>query len=91
MKVINQIEIGDKVILTRKICMPYCIFEKGDIVTVISIDYQRGYGYLNESGYRVVEAGFDCKLHSKGDKTTFDVIKSEYHSEIKYKTETSNS
>lgn len=81
----ENIELGDKVILTKNISSCSNEFNKGDIVTVTGYAGYRGYSYTNDKGETITEAGFNCTLLEKGDPSTFDVKKHEYYSEVIYK------
>ncbi|MEG1009358.1 MAG: hypothetical protein RSE41_01145 [Clostridia bacterium] len=79
----NVIELGDIVELTRDIKMGYHTFKKGDIVRVINYAAGRGYGYIDKDGNTVCEAGMDCILIKKGDKSTFTIkVVNEYWQEL---------
>jgi hypothetical protein len=64
----KNIEVGDTVILTKKVesCAGY--FEINSIVKVIDIDPNRGYSFEDEYGNRIIETGW-------GNCIPYDVCK----------------
>lgn len=56
-KNIENLKVGDKVRLTKKLESMSGHFHKGDLV---EIDEIRGYGFKDEQGNRVIECGWDC-------------------------------
>ena len=55
----ERLKIGDRVILIEVKDSMAGYFEKGTEVEVVEIDTQRGYGFMDKCGNRVIETGWD--------------------------------